>query len=272
LEEIGTMTTLKVPVAGDGTVEISCTDKGEGHPILLLHGGGGPLTVSGFAELLATQKPARVITPTHPGFGGTSRPDSLATVPGLATVYVALLAELDLRGVTVIGNSIGGWIAAEMALLDTNRIGSFVLVDAVGIEVPGHPIADFFSLTPRQVAEISYHDPDRFGIDPSKLSPEALKVMAGNRATLAVYAGTAMSGAGLAGRLAGVKTPTLVVWGDSDRIADVDYGRAYAAAIPGARFQLLSDTGHLPQIETPEQLLDAVWAFAETHEVVHPSS
>jgi pimeloyl-ACP methyl ester carboxylesterase len=69
-----------------------------------------------------------------------------------------------------------------------------------------------------------------------------------------------------------VKTPTLVVWGDSDRIADVDYGRAYAAAIPGARFQLLSDTGHLPQIETPEQLLDAVWAFAETHEVVHPSS
>ncbi|MEA2655829.1 MAG: hypothetical protein QOI23_1194, partial [Chloroflexota bacterium] len=267
-----TMTTLRVPVAEYGTVEINFTDKGEGHPMLLLHGGGGPLTVNSFADLVAAQKPARVITPTHPGFGGTPRPDSLATVPGLAALYVALLAELDLRGVAVIGNSIGGWIAAEMALLDTNRIASFVLVDAVGIEVPGHPIADFFSLTPRQVAEISYHDPDRFGIDPSKLSPEALKVMAGNRATLAVYAGTSMSGAGLAGRLAAVKTPTLVVWGDSDRIADVDYGRAFAAAIPGAKFQLLSDTGHLPQIETPEQLLDAVWAFAELHEVVHPSS
>jgi pimeloyl-ACP methyl ester carboxylesterase len=264
--------THEISVAGDDTVELSVTEKGEGRPFLLLHGGGGPLTVTGFADLLAAQQPARVMVPTHPGFGGTPRPDSLAGVPGLAALYIALLAELDLRDVTVIGNSIGGWIAAEMALLDTNRISSFVLVDAVGIEVPGHPIADFFSLTPRQVAELSYHDPDRFGIDPSKLSPEALKLMAGNRATLTVYAGTSMHDAGLTQRLAGVTTPTLVVWGDSDRIADVDYGRAYADAIPGARFQLLRDTGHLPQIETPEQLLDVVWAFAESHALMRPTS
>jgi pimeloyl-ACP methyl ester carboxylesterase len=262
----------RVQVAGYGTVEVSVTDKGEGHPILLLHGGGGPLTVNGFADLLVAQRPARVITPTHPGFGGTPRPDSLATVSGLAALYVALLAELDLRDVTVIGNSIGGWIAAEMALLDTNRISSFVLVDAVAIEVPGHPIADFFSLTPKQVAEFSYHDPDRFGIDPSKLSPEALKVMADNRATLTVYGGTSMNDPSLAERLAGVTTPTLVVWGDSDHIADADYGRAFADAIPGARFQLLRDTGHLPQIETPEQLLDAVWRFAESHALTRPTS
>jgi pimeloyl-ACP methyl ester carboxylesterase len=221
------MTTMHtVPVAGDGTVEVSVTDKGEGRPFLLLHGGGGPLTVIGFAELLAAQRPARVITPTHPGFGGTPRPDSLTSVQGLAALYIALLAELGLRDVTVIGNSIGGWIAAEMALLDTNRISGFVLVDAVGIEVPGHPIADFFSLTPRQVAELSFHDPDRFGIDPSKLPPEALKVMAGNRATLGIYAGTSMNNAGLAERLAGVTTPLLVVWGDSDQIADATYGRS----------------------------------------------
>ena len=257
--------THRIPVAGYGTVELSVTEKGQGQPFLLLHGGGGPLTVAGFADLLAAQRPARVITPTHPGFGGTPRPDSLASVQGLAAVYIALLAELGLSDVTVIGNSIGGWIAAEMALLDTNRINSFVLVDAVGIEVPGHPIADFFSLTPRQVAELSYHDPDRFGIDPSKLSPEALTVMAGNRATLAVYAGTSMIGAGLAQRLASVTTPALVIWGDSDHIADADYGRAFADAIPGARFQLLRETGHLPQIETPGQLLDAVWAFAQNH-------
>jgi pimeloyl-ACP methyl ester carboxylesterase len=73
-----------------------------------------------------------------------------------------------------------------------------------------------------------------------------------------------MNDAGLAERLAGVTTPTLVVWGDSDHIADADYGRAFAEAIPGARFKLLPDTGHLPQIETPGQLLDVVWAFAES--------
>ena len=256
--------TQMIPVAGHGLVEVSFTQSGEGHPVLLLHGGGGPLTVSGFGDLLAGQRPARVIVPTHPGFGGTPRPEWLATVPDLAALYVALLAELGLDDVTVIGNSIGGWIAAEMAVLDTSRIGRFVLVDAVGIDVPGHVVADFFSLTPRQVAELAYHDPDRFGVDPSKLSPEALKVMAGNRAALGVYAGTSMSETDLAGRLAGVAKPTLVVWGDSDRLADVDYGRAYAAAIPGARFELLKDTGHLPQIETPGQLIEAVWAFAVT--------
>jgi pimeloyl-ACP methyl ester carboxylesterase len=252
----------RIQVDGIGTVELSLAEQGEGKPFLVLHGGGGPLTVNGFAELLAAQRAAHVITPTHPGFGGTPRPDMLTTIPGLAALYIALLAELGLADVIVIGNSIGGWIAAEMALLDTSAISGFVLVDAVGIEVPGHPIADFFALTPRQLAELSYHDPDRFGIDPSKLSPEALKLMAGNRAAIAVYAG-AMSEGGLEQRLAAVTTPTLVVWGDSDRIADADYGRAFAEAIPGARFQLLRDTGHLPQIETPGQVLDAIWAFAE---------
>jgi pimeloyl-ACP methyl ester carboxylesterase len=255
----------RIPVDGIGTVELSLTERGDGHPFLLLHGGGGPLTVNAFGDLLAAERPARVVIPTHPGFGGTPRPDSLESVPGLAALYISLLATLGLEGVTVIGNSIGGWIAAEMALLDTSRISSFVLVDAVGIEVPGHPIADFFSLTPRQLAQASYHDPDRYGIDPSKLPPEALKVMAGNRATIAVYSGASMNDAGLRDRLARVSKPTLVVWGDSDHIADADYGRAFAKAIPGARFQLLPDSGHLPQIETPTQLLEAVWAFAESH-------
>ncbi len=257
--------THNVPVDGRGSVQVTLSERGEGHPFLLLHGGGGPLTVNGFADLLATERPARVITPTHPGFSGTTRPESLTSISGLAAVYAALLIELDVADVAVVGNSIGGWVAAELALLDTTRISSFVLVDAVGIEVPGHPIADFFSLTPRQVAEFSYHDPDTFGIDPTKLPAEAQKLMAGNRAALAVYGGISMSDAGLAERLANVMTPTLVLWGDSDRIADPDYGLAYAEAIPGAQFQLLPKTGHLPQIETPGQLLDAVWSFADSH-------
>jgi pimeloyl-ACP methyl ester carboxylesterase len=254
----------EIPVDGHGPVPVTMTDTGEGQNFLLLHGGGGPLTMSGFAELLAGKRPARVITPTHPGFAGTSRPDWLNSIGGLAALYVATLTELELAGVTVVGNSIGGWIAAEMALLDATRVSGFVLVDSVGIEVPGHPVADFFSLTPRQVAEISYHDPDRFGIDPTKLPPQALAAMAGNRATLAVYAGTSMAGSRLAQRLGAVTKPTLVVWGESDRIADPDYGRAMAAAIPGAEFLLLLEAGHLPQIEQPGVLLDAVWGFAQT--------
>ena len=230
--------------------------------VLLLHGGGGPLTVATFAELVAAQRPLKVMAPTHPGFAGTPRPESLHDIRGLAAHYIGLLDEKDLSEVTVVGNSIGGWIACEMALLDSSRIGRMVLVDAVGIEVPGHPVADFFSLTPRQVAEIAYCDPDRFGVDTSKLPPEALQAMAGNREALAVYAGTSMSDASLLGRLARVNIPTTVIWGECDRIGDLHFGRAFAAAIPGSRFCLLKSAGHLPQIETPQQLLEAIWPAA----------
>ena len=251
-------------VEGVGPVEVTVSDGGTGHAFLLIHGGAGPQSVAGFANLLSA-KGARVITPTHPGFGGTPRPDSLDSIAGLARVYAALLDQLDLDDVTVIGNSIGGWIAAEMALLGSPRIGSLVLVDAAGIEVAGHPIADFFSLTLDQVAEFSYHDPDRFRIDPTTMSEEQRAVFAGNRASLAIYGGTGMTDTTLRGRLASVTVPALVVWGDSDQMVDQDYGRAYAAAIPGATFVLLTDTGHVPQIETPEQLLTPVWDFVAAH-------
>jgi pimeloyl-ACP methyl ester carboxylesterase len=215
--------------------------------------------VSAFADLLARDMPARVLTPTHPGFGGTPRPEGLSTVRGLAALYVAFVEQSGLSDVTVIGNSIGGWIAAEMGLLGSSRITSIVLVDAVGIDVPGHPVIDFFSLPISEIANYSYHEPDRFRIDPANMPAAQLQAMAGNREALAVYAGTtSMTDATLAGRLAASRVPTLVVWGESDRIVDPEYGRAYAAAIPGARFILLSETGHLPQLETPDKLLSAI--------------
>ncbi len=245
------------------TVDVLVSDRGEGKTFLLLHGGGGPMTVEAFAELLSTTAPARVIVPTHPGFGGTPRPDALSTVPGLARLYAELLDQLDVSDVVVIGNSIGGWIAAEMALGDTRRIQGVAIVDGVGIVVAGHPIADFFSLRPRELAERSYYDPDRYGIDPAKLPPAALQAMAGNRAAIAVYAGTAMSDPSLAPRLNGVTVPALVVWGDVDRIADVDYGRALAASIPGATFTVLEHTGHMPQIESLQRLREVILDFAQ---------
>jgi pimeloyl-ACP methyl ester carboxylesterase len=266
-----TTTTHTLTVAGVGPVDVTIDDRGEGRPVLLLHGGGGPQSVAGFAALLSGVEPARVITPTHPGFGGTPRPDALHSIAGLAALYAALLAELDLRDVTVVGNSIGGWIAAELALRDPARLGGLALVDAVGIEVPGHPVADFFSLTMDQVAQLSYHDPATFRAYAATLSETQRAAMATNRAALAVYAGTSMADPTLAGRLARIAVPALVLWGDSDRIVDPDYGRAYATAIPGARFQLLQATGHLPQIETPDQLLNPIWDFAATHALSRPT-
>jgi pimeloyl-ACP methyl ester carboxylesterase/quercetin dioxygenase-like cupin family protein len=256
---------IDIHVAGIGSARLTATERGQGRPYLLLHGGAGPASVAGFADLLAHSEdaPAKVIAPTHPGFDATSRPEALTDIRGLARLYVALLNELDLEDVTVVGNSIGGWIAAEMGLLGSPRVTGIVLVDAVGINVAGHPVADFFSLTLDEVAEHSYHDPVRFRIDPSAMSAAQRELMAGNRATLAVYGGTpSMIDPTLRGRLGGTVIPALVLWGEADRIVDPDYGRAYAAAIPGARFRLLTETGHVPQIETPQRLLTAIREFA----------
>ena len=134
-----TTSTHHLSIEGIGPIEVRSADGERGSPFVLLHGGAGPQSVGAFADLLAETEHACVITPTHPGFGGTPRPATLATIRGLAALYVALLDELDLADVTVIGNSIGGWIAAEMALLGSPRIARLVLVDATGIEVPGHP-------------------------------------------------------------------------------------------------------------------------------------
>lgn len=250
-------------------IDITYTERGAGRPFLVLHGGGGPQTVTAFADRLAEECPAHVITPVHPGFGGTARPDTLTTIGQLARLYIALLDRLNLDDVTVVGNSIGGWIAAEMALLDTTRIGSILLVDAVGIEVPGHPVVDFFALTFPEIAQRSYYEPDKFLIDPSMMTPQQQAMLAGNRAALSVYAGDPpMTDTTLRERLSAAALPVLVIWGDHDRIADPDYGRAFAQAIPNAEFVLLAETGHMPQLESPTRLVRAIQDFARANPAV----
>src|SRR5580658_9841870 len=261
---MSTIATRTVPDDGIGPIEVTVAEYGSGQTFLLLHGGAGPASVTGFAELFAAAHDVRVLVPTHPGFGGTPRPEALGSIPGLAALYNALLDQLDLQDVTVIGNSIGGWITAEIALLKSPRVSGIVLTDAVGIEVPGHPVADFFALTMDEVFQRSFHNPEKFRIDPATLPPAAQAIAAGNRAAIAAYTGASMTDPSLAARLATLEIPALVLWGDSDQIVDVGYGRAYAAAIPMARFQLLTDTGHSPQLETPDQVLHAIWDSADT--------
>ncbi|MCF3132758.1 alpha/beta fold hydrolase [Streptomyces olivochromogenes] len=268
-----TSTTRTVTLTHDsGDVDLTVDEQGEGHPFLLLHGGGGPQTVAGFAGLLAEQRPARVVTPVHPGFGGTARPDWLTGVPALAEIYVRLLDELGLTDVTVVGNSIGGWTAAEIALLRSDRVSSVVLVNAVGIHVPGHPVADPSTLTPAELSALAFHDPAKFAVDPSTFSEAQRAVAAANRATLQVYSGSnTMADPTLRERLAKVTHPVLVAWGESDQVVDTAYGLAWTAAVPGARFELLLRTGHMPQIETPDQLLPVVWDFAASHATNRPN-
>ena len=234
-------------------------DRGTGRPVMVLHGGGGPMSVLGLSATLAAGN--RVLAPTIPGFEGTPRPDDCRTVADIAARYLDVLAEQDLHDVVVVGSSVGGWIAAEMALQDDGgRLGGIVLVNAVGIAVPGHPITDISGLTIDRIADYSYADPDRFRIDPTTLPAERQAVMAANAAVFADYAGDPyMHDPTLLGRLSGVTVPAAVLWGEADGIVDVGYGRAYADAL-NAPFTVILGAGHLPHLEQPEATLAAIRA------------
>ena len=252
-------TTRTINAVDIGPVGLTVEERGDGQPFLVLHGGAGPQSVAAFAELLAEQG-CRVLVPTHPGFGGTLRPVKLNSVAGLAALYRGLLDDLGLEAVTVIGNSVGGWVAAEMALLSSSRISRLVLLDAVGIETEGHHVADVSGLSVPEIQALSFHDPTPFRVDPTALPDAQKAVLAGNGAALAIYAGSpAMADPTLLDRLGGINIPTLVLWGDSDQIVEPAYGQAYAAAIPRAHFQVLPATGHVPQMETPGLVSRAIW-------------
>jgi pimeloyl-ACP methyl ester carboxylesterase len=244
-----------------GTLPLRVSDQGEGHPFLILHGGAGAASVAGLANELA--KTARAIVPTHPGFDGEPRPERFARVDDLVLAYLALIERLDLSDVVIIGNSLGGWIAGEMALRKSPRIAAIILLNAVGIDTgsPERTIVDPMKLTPAERLAHAFHDPSRFAAAPP--SPEAAAMMASNQQTLRVYSGELMHDPSLKARLAQMPVPAMVAWGESDRIVDADYGRRFASAMPGAGFKLVARAGHFPHIERLDEVVALIEDFGE---------
>src|ERR1700722_5449186 len=228
-------------------LRITVDEQGEGRPVLLLHGGGGPPSMGPLPSALAED--FEVIAPVHPGFAGTPRPDWYDGIDDIALSYLQLLEQRDLRDVLVVDSSVGGWIASEMAVREHDRISGTVLLNAVGIHVEGIELADFFSLTPQELVRYSFHDPAA-APDPTQLPPEARNIQAANAATLAVYAREPyMHDPKLRRRLAPVPpprrrrgrapgaAPVVAMWGESDEIAPEPQGRAYAASFPNGQFE-----------------------------------
>ena len=240
----------------NNTVTVALSDQGQGRAFLLLHGGAGPGSIAGLAAALAAG--ARVIAPTHPGFNGESRPQDFASVRDLARAYLDLVERLELDQVIVVGNSVGGWIAAEMALLAPARLAGIALLNAVGID---GDIVNPLTLAPAERAAKAFYDPQRYSLAPA--TPEAAALMAANHAALGAYAGQPfMHDPTLQARLAQLALPALVVWGVSDGIVDVAYGRRLCASMPGARFAPVEQAGHFPHIEQLPQVLAMIEDFS----------
>ena len=248
-------------------VRLEVVERGEGRPILLLHGEEGLDPKSPFLDLLAAC--GRVIAPSHPGFGHSPDAETSDTIDDLAYLYLDLLAEQGFHEVTLIGFSLGGWVAAEMAVKSTDRLAKLILVDPVGIKVGDREtrdIPDIFALRPDEVARLQYHDPARAVVDYTTLSDDALTVIARNREAVALYGWEPyFHNPKLRQRLHRINVPTLLLWGASDRFVTPGYyGAAYRDAIPGARLAVIERAGHFPHLEQPQAFVERVCKFFDS--------
>ncbi|HTV88754.1 MAG TPA: alpha/beta hydrolase [Stellaceae bacterium] len=255
-----------------GPLELDAWRSGSGRPILLIHGANPVSPKAKFVDLLAAY--GEVIAPSHPGFGQSPRPEDFDTVYDLVHLYREVLDALPEKAV-VIGFSFGGWIAAEVAAAGHPRLDRLVLVDPVGIKLGGREerdITHFFNTSPAELARRAWHDPmhrpqSAYGLgwqaDIDAVVEDAdLIALARNWDALCLYAWRPhMYNPQLRHWLRRIAVPTLVLWGAGDGIVAPEYGRRYAALIPGAQFALIEEAGHHPELEQPRAFAERVVHF-----------
>lgn len=243
-------------------IELEVLRRGAGTPLLLLHGMDTVHPQAPFLDLL--ERNTEIIAPSSPGFGNTRRPTDFDTIYDLVHLYLAVLDELPYNKVALCGLSFGGWLAAELAVASCHKLSKLILVDPVGIKLGGptaRDILDVFNVNPAEVRRCSWHDPAK-APDYDAMSDEELVIHARNWEALCLYAWNPfMYNPQLRNWLGRIRVPSLVLWGASDRVVTPDYGRAYAGLIPGARFELIGESGHHPEVEQPERFAARVAAF-----------
>ena len=259
-----------ISIAG---VELEMFERGHGAPILYLHGGAGIALDVPFIELIARER--RIIAPSHPGFGKSSLPDWLDSVDDIAHIYLELMDRLDLTRTDIVGLSIGGWIAAELATKVPQRFGRLVLIGPVGVKT-GRPdqldIPDVFALPQDKLDRLRFHDPAKNALDLASMPEEELHIVARNRETLALLTWEPyMHNPKLKHRLHRVNVPTLFLRGASDGIVSAEYLERYAALIPQARTETIAEAGHLPHVEQPTATAAKVLHFLQSTQAAETS-
>ncbi|HEV8714354.1 MAG TPA: alpha/beta hydrolase [Candidatus Binatia bacterium] len=250
-----------IAVAG---AKIHLLKGGQGRPLVVLHSVEGSLGWRSYHRQLAQH--FTVYAPTLPGFGPSERPAWLETFPDLARFSLWLLQELQLEKVSLLGNFIGGWLAAEMAVMSPQILDRLVLVDAAGIQPIQGEITDIFLHGHEGTRNLIYFDPQQtpeyqelFGRKPTA---EEREIQAQNQETAIRYCWKPyMYDRSLPWLLPRIRVPTLIVWGREDRLVPLECGELYRQAIPGARLEVINRCGTSPPLEKPEQFSALVRDF-----------
>jgi pimeloyl-ACP methyl ester carboxylesterase len=249
-----------IAIAG---VELDLFEDGNGPPLLFLHSAQGFAPEHPYVPRLSADR--RLIAPSHPGFGKSSLPDWIDAIDDIAYIYLELLDRLNLKQLDVIGCSVGGWIAAELATKSPASVRKLVLVGPVGVKtgpIDRLDIPDIFAIPQSEMERLLFHDPERMRVDPSRLTDEQLAISVRNRETLALLSWEPyMHNPKLLHRLHRVTAPTLFLRGESDGLVSADYLAAYARLMPNASTDMIVAAGHAPQMEQPEAFTKKVLAF-----------
>jgi pimeloyl-ACP methyl ester carboxylesterase len=241
---------------------VSVRRGGRGPTLLYLHGASGAPVVAPFMEALAER--FDLIVPEHPGFGASGEPDWLDNIHDLAYFYLDFFEQLDLRDVLLVGTSIGGWLALEIAVRSTERLRALSLVGPSGLYVPGLSRGDIFLWSPEERVRRLFADQslaDRLlAVPPSAEESEAIIK---NQYTVARLAWEPrLFDPHLHKWLHRVRVPVQLVWGAQDQVIPAGYAAEFKRLMPQARVDIIDPCGHLPPIECPDAWCALVEDFA----------
>jgi pimeloyl-ACP methyl ester carboxylesterase len=246
--------------------KIRVLEAGKGAPLLFLHGAGGLFPDNPFLDQLAQRY--HVFAPELPGYGESTGEELLDDMLDFALHGWDVAHTLGLKQPHLVGHSMGGMIAAEMACIAPNDLSKLVLVNAAGLWIPEHPIPDLFALLPFEFAQLLFHDPVAGaamltgGLDFSNVDAVA-EFYIGNARRMGM-AGKILfpiPNRGVAKRLYRLTAQTLVLWGRSDALIPPVYAERWKQLIPGARLQLIDAAGHMLPYEQPAAFSAALAEF-----------
>lgn len=224
-------------------VDLTIVKRGQGAPVVVLHGGGGPSSMREIEEHFAGTN--TVYAPIHPGWDETPRPGWFSRVDDLVETYLDAIEDLGLTGVTLIGSSFGGWIATEMALRDRGRqVSRLILMDSIGPKLPRQS-TNIPPASGRELwSSVSTEDEPLEGID-----------------LLHTYIGPSQGDPKLFARLHRINIPVLLVWGENDPVVTPDFGREFQSGFKNARFVEIEGGSHVPSEDQPDKTLQAMDSF-----------
>ena len=209
-----------------------------------------------------------LIAPEHPGFGETEMPEWLDGFDDLVIHYDSLLDALGLDRVHVVGYSLGGWIAAELAVFHPRRLASLTLITPIGLRIPGKPIGDLFAMDPEVVRhdDLQRSRPTPRRSRPTSRASTRSSTSSGRWRRVARLAWNPRYDPKLERRLARVTCPALVVRAEHDRLVPDEIAERYAELIAGARIETVPGTGHALIVEQPEKTADVISTFIQEHD------